>query len=218
MISKAVENYLKAIFSLSEDGNDNVSTNSIAKKLNTKASSVTDMLKKLTLNKLVNHEKYKGVSLTTKGKKLATNIVRKHRLWETFLVEKLYFNWDEVHDVAEQLEHIKSDKLVTLLDEFLGNPKFDPHGDPIPDEFGKFPTSNSTPLSNLKEGDKGIVMGVSQDDSTFLKFLDKIDIKLGNLILVKDIIEFDSSVEIQINNKESHISLEVARNILVKQK
>ena len=218
MLSKAVENYLKAIFSLSENRNDIVSTNSIAKKLNTKASSVTDMLRKLTLNKLVNHEKYKGVSLTTKGKKLATNIVRKHRLWETFLVEKLHFNWDEVHDVAEQLEHIKSDKLVTLLDEFLGNPKFDPHGDPIPDEFGKFPTSNSIPLSKLKEGDEGIVMGVSQDNSTFLKFLDKIDIKLGNLILVKDIIEFDSSVEILINNKESHISLEVARNILVKQK
>jgi DtxR family Mn-dependent transcriptional regulator len=218
MLSKAVENYLKAIFSLSENRNDIVSTNSIAKKLNTKASSVTDMLRKLKLNKLVNHEKYKGVSLTKKGKKLATNIVRKHRLWETFLVEKLHFNWDEVHDVAEQLEHIKSDKLITLLDEFLGNPKFDPHGDPIPDEFGKFPTSNSIPLSKLKEGNEGIVMGVSQDNSTFLKFLDKIDIKLGNLILVKDIIEFDSSVEILINNKESHISLEVARNILVKQK
>ena len=218
MISKAVENYLKAIFSLSENKNDIVSTNSIAKKLNTKASSVTDMLRKLTSKKLVNHEKYKGVSLTTKGKKLATNIVRKHRLWETFLVDKLHFNWDEVHDVAEQLEHIKSDKLVTLLNEFLGNPRFDPHGDPIPDEFGKFPTANSTPLSNLKEGDEGIVMGVSQDNSTFLKFLDRIDIKLGNLILVKDIIEFDSSVEILINNKESHISLEVARNILVKQK
>ena len=218
MISKAVENYLKAIFSLSENKNDIVSTNSIAKKLNTKASSVTDMLRKLTSKKLVNHEKYKGVRLTTKGKKLATNIVRKHRLWETFLVEKLHFNWDEVHDVAEQLEHIKSDKLVTLLNEFLGNPRFDPHGDPIPDEFGKFPTANSTPLSNLKKGNEGIVMGVSQDNSTFLKFLDRIDIKLGNLILVKDIIEFDSSVEILINNKESHISLEVARNILVKQK
>ena len=218
MLSKAVENYLKAIFSLSENRNDIVSTNSIAKKLNTKASSVTDMLRKLTLNKLVNHEKYKGVRLTKKGNKLATNIVRKHRLWETFLVEKLHFNWDEVHDVAEQLEHIKSDKLVSLLDEFLGNPKFDPHGDPIPDEFGKFPTSNSIPLSKLKEGDEGIVMGVSQDNSTFLKFLDKINIKLGNLILVKDIIEFDNSVEILINNKESHISLEVARNILVKQK
>ena len=114
MLSKAVENYLKAIFSLSENRNDIVSTNSIAKKLNTKASSVTDMLRKLTLNKLVNHEKYKGVRLTKKGNKLATNIVRKHRLWETFLVEKLHFNWDEVHDVAEQLEHIKSDKLVTL--------------------------------------------------------------------------------------------------------
>jgi len=218
MTSKAVENYLKAIFSLSENKNDIVSTNSIAKKLNTKASSVTDMLRKLTSKKLVNHEKYKGVSLTTKGKKLATNIVRKHRLWETFLVDKLHFNWDEVHDVAEQLEHIKSDKLVTLLDKFLGNPKFDPHGDPIPNEFGKFPTSNSNPLSNLKKGDEGIVMGVSQDNSTFLKFLDKIDIKLGNLILVKDIIEFDSSVEILVNDKEYHISLEVARNILVKQK
>ena len=119
MISKAVENYLKAIFSLSENRNDIVSTNSIAKKLNTKASSVTDMLRKLTSKKLVNHEKYKGVSLTTKGKKLTTNIVRKHRLWETFLVDKLHFNWDEVHDVAEQLEHIKSERLMDKLDSFL---------------------------------------------------------------------------------------------------
>jgi len=218
MLSKSIENYLKAIFSLSEHGNGNVSTNSIAKKLNTKASSVTDMLRKLTSKKLVNHEKYKGVKLTIKGKKIAANIVRKHRLWETFLVEKLHFNWDEVHDVAEQLEHVKSDKLVNFLDEFLEHPKFDPHGDPIPDGFGKFPISNSTPLSSLKKGDKGIVMGVSQDNSTFLKFLDKIDVKLGNLIYVKEIIEFDSSLEIIINNKEYHISFEVGKNILVKQK
>ena len=120
MITLTEENYLKAIFLLSEKGDVTVTTNSIAEKLNTRASSVTDMIKKLTSKKLLNHEKYKGVILTTRGKKLATSIVRKHRLWETFLVNKLNFNWDEVHDVAEQLEHIKSDKLISFLDNFLG--------------------------------------------------------------------------------------------------
>ena len=176
------------------------------------------MLRKLALKKLVDHEKYQGVKLTKKGKQLAANIVRKHRLWETFLLEKLHFNWDEIHELAEQLEHIKSDKLVDRLNKFLEYPKFDPHGDPIPDKHGRFPASIADSLSSLKEGDQGIVMGVSQDNSTFLKFLDRIDIKLGTLILVKEIIEFDNSLEILINNQEYHISLEVSKNILVKQK
>ena len=218
MLSRSVENYLKAIFSLSKNGSDIVSTNDIAKELNTKASSVTDMIIKLTSKKLVDYERYKGVKLTQKGKKFATNIVRKHRLWETFLVEKLHFNWHEVHDVAEQLEHIKSDKLVDSLYEFLGTPRFDPHGDPIPDKYGKFPTSISTPLACLNSGDKGIVIGVSQDDSDFLKFLNKLQIKLGNIIYVKKIIEFDDSIEILINNETFHISLDIAKSILVKQK
>ena len=218
MITRSEENYLKTIFSVFMQTQSNVSTNEIANLLETSPASVTEMIKKLQDKNLVLYEKYNGVRLSKEGEEKAVAIIRKHRLWETFLVRKLDFSWSEVHDVAEQLEHIKSDKLVALLNEFLGNPKFDPHGDPIPDEFGKFPTSNSTPLSNLKEGDEGIVMGVSQDHSTFLKFLDKIDVKLGNAILVKDIIEFDNSLEILINNKESHISLEVARNILVKQK
>ena len=164
MISRTIENYLKAIFSLSEKGNSVVTTNSIAEKLNTKASSVTDMVKKLTIKKLVNHEKYKGVILTLKGKRLATSIIRKHRLWETFLVDKLGFNWEEVHDVAEQLEHIRSDKLVSLLDNFLEFPQFDPHGDPIPNSKGQFPKSNSTPLHKLSKGEEGRVMGVLQDN------------------------------------------------------
>ena len=121
-------------------------------------------LKKLTIKKLVNHEKYKGVILTLKGKRLATSIIRKHRLWETFLVDKLGFNWEEVHDVAEQLEHIRSDKLVSLLDNFLEFPQFDPHGDPIPNSKGQFPKSNSTPLHKLSKGEEGRVMGVLQDN------------------------------------------------------
>tara|TARA_B100000700_G_C14649047_1_gene671078 strand:- start:25 stop:702 length:678 start_codon:yes stop_codon:yes gene_type:complete len=216
MLSRSVENYLKAIFSLSENGNDIVNTNAIAKELNTKASSVTDMIIKLTSKELVNYEKYKGVKLTQKGKKFATNIVRKHRLWETFLVEKLHFNWHEVHDVAEQLEHIKSDKLVDCLYKFLGSPRFDPHGDPIPDKYGKFPNLTSTPLAYLKSGDKGIVIGVSQDDSEFLKLLNKLQIRLGNIIYIKEIIKFDNSIEILINNKTFHISLDIAKSILVK--
>lgn len=218
MISKSVENYLKTIFLLSEKGNMVVTTNSIAEKLQTRASSVTDMIKKLTVKKLLTYKKYKGVSLTKKGERLATSIVRKHRLWETFLVDKLHFNWEEVHDIAEQLEHIKSDKLVSSLDDFLGHPQFDPHGDPIPNSDGKFPKLNSISLHELSKGEEGIVMGVLQDSPAFLQFLNKVDIKLGNLISIKDIIEFDGSMEIEINKQEYHISFEVAKNILIKQK
>ncbi|WP_243389180.1 metal-dependent transcriptional regulator, partial [Flavobacterium psychrophilum] len=131
------ENYLKTIYHLTTISDSEVSTNAIAEKMETKASSVTDMLKKLSEKDLINYKKYQGVSLTETGSLSAKMIVRKHRLWEVFLVEKLDFPWDEVHDIAEQLEHIKSEKLINKLDDFLGNPTEDPHGDPIPNANGQ---------------------------------------------------------------------------------
>ena len=216
MLSKSVENYLKAIFSIIKDDNETISTNDIAKKLETKPSSVTDMMKKLTDKKLVTYKKYKGVKLTKKGSEIAKKIVRKHRLWETFLVEKLEFNWDEVHDIAEQLEHIKSEKLTKSLDKYLSYPKFDPHGDPIPDDQGRFPKSDTTPLNTLSIGSQGIVMGVLQDNPNFLQFLEKVNIKIGTLILLEGVIEFDKSLEIKIEETRYYISLEVAKNILIR--
>jgi DtxR family Mn-dependent transcriptional regulator len=216
MLSKAIENYLKAIFSIKAQGTDVVSTNAISDKLSTRPSSVTDMIKKLTEKKLVTYERYKGVKLTNKGQVIATNIVRKHRLWETFLVEKLHFKWDEVHDVAEQLEHIKSEKLVDLLDDYLDSPKFDPHGDPIPNREGDFPLLKTLPLTSLSINQQGLVMGVLQDEPSFLKYLTKLNISLGSSIQVIDKIEFDQSIEINIDNKNIHISVDVAKNILIK--
>lgn len=216
MLSKAIENYLKAIFSIKAQGTDVVSTNAISDKLSTRPSSVTDMIKKLTEKKLVTYERYKGVKLTNKGQVIATNIIRKHRLWETFLVEKLHFKWDEVHDVAEQLEHIKSEKLVDLLDDYLDNPKFDPHGDPIPNREGDFPLLKTLPLTSLSINQQGLVMGVLQDEPSFLKYLTKLNISLGSSIQVIDKIEFDQSIEINIDNKNIHISVDVAKNILIK--
>ena len=175
------------------------------------------MIKKLTERGFVNYQKYKGTSLTKKGHEIAVHIVRKHRLWEVFLVKKLNFQWDEVHEVAEQLEHIKSSKLVEHLDTFLGFPLYDPHGDPIPNKKGEFPKSFSAPLIDLSKGKKGHVVGVSQDNPAFLQYLDKLEIHLGSKIQVIEKVEFDQSLEIKINGKATHISSEVAKNILIKQ-
>jgi len=136
MFSQAEENYLKAIYALQNELGMAINTNLIAKKINTKASSVTDMIKKLSVKKLLTYKKYQGVQLTDKGKKVALKVIRKHRLWEYFLVKKLNYRWDEVHEIAEQLEHIKSETLIDNLETFLKYPKFDPHGDPIPDKDG----------------------------------------------------------------------------------
>lgn len=216
MNTLAEENYLKAIFKLYSKEKIAVSTNAIAEELETKASSVTDMIKKLTEKGFVNYQKYKGTSLTKKGHEIAVHIVRKHRLWEVFLVKKLNFQWDEVHDVAEQLEHIKSPKLVDHLDDFLGFPQYDPHGDPIPNNKGDFPKSFSSPLIDLDTGSKGQVVGVSQDNPAFLQYLDKLSIQLGSQIKVIEKVEFDQSLEVTINNKSAHISSEVAKNILIR--
>jgi DtxR family Mn-dependent transcriptional regulator len=216
MNSYTEENYLKAIYSLIDKGESVVSTNALAMKMNTKAASVTDMLKKLSDKKLINYQKYQGVTLTTHGEQVALMVIRKHRLWEMFLVEKLDFKWDEVHDVAEQLEHIHSDKLIDQLDKFLNYPKTDPHGDPIPDAKGKLKIKKSIALSKLKKNDTCIMIGVADHSSSFLQFLDTSGIILGVEIKIKKIIDFDASIQINVNKQlPIFISHKVAKSILV---
>ena len=210
------ENYLKSIFHLSKDFPKGVSTNAIAKDMDTKASSVTDMLKKLSEKKMVNYKKYQGVLLTKQGEKTAINLIRKHRLWEVFLVEKLNFNWDEVHVIAEELEHIKSEKLTNELDRFLDYPKKDPHGDPIPDKNGHFIKDVKALLSTLNVGEKGICVGVNDTSSEFLKYLDKQNIAIGKEISVLEKEVFDGSIRIQIDATEFYISHQIAKNLFVK--
>lgn len=217
MYSFAEENYLKAIYKLQEHSDIAVNTNSIATSIKTKAASVTDMVKKLSDKKLLKYEKYKGVELTSLGKRIAIETVRKHRLWETFLHDKLNFSWDEVHDVAEQLEHIKSTELIDKLDEFLGFPTHDPHGDPIPGKNGVIAKSNFELLSDLKVGEQGVISGVLNHSSVFLKHLEKNGLTLGKLIKVIEIGEYDQLVNLKIENKQTVlVSNEVVKNILIK--
>ncbi|MEP5339006.1 MAG: metal-dependent transcriptional regulator [Algibacter sp.] len=216
MITLTEENYIKAIYHLGKQGENNVSTNAIAKEMETKASSVTDMVKKLSEKGYADYKKYQGVTLTTKGKKIGVNVVRKHRLWEVFLVEKLNFSWDEVHEVAEQLEHIKSEKLIKQLDAFLEYPSHDPHGDPIPDENGKIKSIDKILLSQAQIGDVCICVGVNDSSSEFLKYLDKNRIALGVELTVVHKEPFDNSVSILVNSKALIISNMIANNLFVK--
>jgi DtxR family Mn-dependent transcriptional regulator len=210
------ENYLKAIYHLSSGNNSVVSTNQIAEITNTKAASVTDMLKKLAEKKLINYIKYQGVTLTEAGKNAAVNIVRKHRLWEVFLVEKLGFKWDEVHDIAEELEHINSESLINRLDDFLGNPAADPHGDPIPDRSGTIHQKKLVRISDMHQDQNGTISGVSEHSSVFLKLLEKMGLTLGTKIRISELIEFDGSIILIVNDHADRtISREVAKNILV---
>ncbi len=209
------ENYLKTIYHLTSVSEEAVSTNAIAEMMATKASSVTDMLKKLAEKDLVNYKKYQGVSLTDSGKLAAKMIVRKHRLWECFLVEKLNFSWDEVHDIAEQLEHIKSEKLINKLDDYLGNPTEDPHGDPIPDAEGRIIKIEKRLLSELEKKQSGICVGVKDTSSDFLKYLDKQEIALGSRIEIIEKESFDSSYRIRVGTNEIMISNKIASNIYI---
>lgn len=219
MYSYTEENYLKAIYKLSERDSESISTNAIAESLQTKAASVTDMIKKLSDKKLLKYEKYKGVTLTEKGRKVAVDTVRKHRLWECFLYDKLHFGWDEVHEIAEQLEHIKSEILIDKLDEFLGFPAHDPHGDPIPTKNGEIPQPNFIMLCDAKIKHKSVMSGVVDHSPAFLQHLNKIEFSLGCQIEVLDKNDYDGSIEVMLNGKRKlHLSKEVAKNILVKQK
>lgn len=215
MFTQSEENYLKAIFQLQEETEGGISTSSLSDKLHTKAASVTEMVKRLSDKKLVDYQKYYGVQLTETGRKQALLIVRKHRLWEYFLVERLNFNWDEVHDVAEQLEHIKSPKLVEELDSFLGRPQYDPHGDPIPDKNGNLPKSPTKKLSQLKLGDRGICKGFNDDSSAFLQFLDKQNIGLYTPIEVLHIEQFDESMTIRVAKRDVQLSKTATDNIYI---
>jgi DtxR family transcriptional regulator, Mn-dependent transcriptional regulator len=201
MISLTEENYLKSIYHLSDAGGKEVLTNELAEAMNTKAASATD--------------KYHGVNITAKGKALALMVIRKHRLWETFLVQTLGFKWDEVHEVAEQLEHIQSPLLIEKLDELLGFPKVDPHGDPIPDHNGKIKSLQKVMLGSLKAGTDSVIVAVKDSDSKLLKYLDKIGARPGKKIKILEIQEYDGSMEVSIGGHKFFVSKEVSENILV---
>jgi len=216
MYTFSEENYLKAIFHLERTYPTGVSTNALADQMGAKASSVTDMMKRLSEKKLVKYKKYQGVKLSEKGKETAIEVIRKHRLWEVFLVDKLDFAWDEVHEVAEQLEHIKSEKLTRELDRFLEYPKKDPHGDPIPDAKGVFVFADKVLLSELNIGESGICVGVKDSSAEFLQYLDKNDIALGKEISILEKESFDQSMLINLNGRELKISNIISSNLFIK--
>lgn len=212
------ENYIKVIYHLSLVSPKGVNTNAIAGMLETKASSVTDMLKKLSEKELVAYQKYQGVTLTEKGFLSAKMIVRKHRLWEVFLVEKLQFSWDEVHEIAEELEHIKSEALIDKLDAFLGFPDFDPHGDPIPNSKGEIVKIEKLLLSEAELNKEYLCVGVKNSSVEFLQYLDKQKIALGSTINIASKEDFDASLQIHINGEELSISNKIAENLFIKVK
>lgn len=217
MHTLTAENYLKAIYRIFESTGEVVSTNAIAENLQINAASVTDMFKKLGQQKLVVYEKSKGVKPTEKGRKIALQIIRKHRLWETFMVEKLKLSWDEVHEIAEQLEHVHSDLLIERLDQLLNYPTFDPHGDPIPDKNGKLPVLKSILLAEAKPGQSYKITGVRKNSDSFLKYLKKIGLHLGGMIKVKEVEEYDGSMKIELIDTKSELMLskEATSNLLV---
>ena len=215
--SQSVENYIKGIYGLSSDSDEWINTKNLAEKMNTKPSSVTDMVQKLDAKSLVSYKKYKGVQLTKKGQELALIVIRKHRLWEVFLQKKLGFSWDEVHDIAEQLEHISSPELVSRLDQYLNFPKFDPHGDPIPDADGKIKEGERFLISVCQTGDSGKLVGVADSSTSFLKFLETKELTLGIQIRIKEKQEYDLSVDIELVDQKKllNISNEVASNLFL---
>ncbi len=217
MTSQAEENYLKAIFKIAEKENKAVQTNAVAAAMQTTAASVTDMLKRLAEKNLIAYEKYRGVQLTDAGCRLATDLIRKHRLWEVFLVEKLGFAWDEVHDLAEQLEHVQGDELVQRLDTYLNNPRFDPHGDPIPDAEGRWEFRPQTLLANLEPGEQGIITGVQEHSTAFLQYLGQVGLTLGVSLQLVERIDYDQSVRVRLHDaRELTLSEKVSKNLFLK--
>ena len=209
------ENYLKTIYHLQSEGGI-VTTNALAAELKAKPASITDMMKKLDSKKLLHYKPYYGFSLSAEGKKIAVNIVRRHRLWEFFLSEKLKFDWNEVHELAEELEHVSSKRLIDKLDEYLGFPQFDPHGDPIPDNRGKIKKEKQTPLHLWPLNQTATVCQVRQQSHQMLQLLHHKNISIGTKLEVKKYFQYDESLEIKIKNNTITISEQLAKNIYVK--
>lgn len=217
MTTSTEENYLKAIYHLSSGHSDAVLTSEIAQSMSTTSASVTDMIKRLSDKNLIAYERYKGVRITRKGEKLALNIIRRHRLWEVFLTDVLKFNWDEVHEMAEELEHVSSDELVTRLDAFLGHPRFDPHGDPIPDANGKLQPSGQHQMANCTIETSYVISGVNDHSSAFLQFMAKKGLTPGVQFLIVDIDSYDKSMLLRFEDgRTTYLSHEISKNILVR--
>lgn len=212
----AEENYLKTIYHLGQSGQKAVLTSEIATAMQTTSASVTDMLKKLSEKGLVEYERYKGARITRKGEKIALAVVRRHRLWEVFLTDVLKFGWDEVHVMAEQLEHVSSDELVLRLDHFLGHPRFDPHGDPIPDQQGRLQSAPQQRLSQAIPGSRVVISGVNDHQPAFLQFLRKKGLMPGTVLCVKEADAYEKSLLLERENLETlFLSHEVAQQIFV---
>jgi DtxR family transcriptional regulator, Mn-dependent transcriptional regulator len=216
MYSKTEEDYLKAIYHFSGQQQEKVGTSMLAEYLSNKPASVTDMLRRLSEKELIHYKKSHGVTLTDKGVRVVLQIVRKHRIWETFLVEKLKFGWEEVHEIADELEHVRSELLIHKMDAFLGYPKFDPHGDPIPTAEGDMPEASTLPLSEIKASQQVSFVSVATDQADFLQYLDKMELQIGDIFLVQEREAFDGSLRVLSRDKEVYISHKVAENILVK--
>jgi DtxR family Mn-dependent transcriptional regulator len=216
MLSSTEENYLKALLKLTSESETNeAGTNELASLLALKPATVNDMLKKLKEKQLVVYEKYGKISLTTEGKKIALEIIRKHRLWETFLYDKLKFTWDEVHEVAEQLEHIHSAKLIEKLDDFLGYPEFDPHGEPIPDSKGEIKQTSNKTLAEVRIGESCKMKSVKDNSSSFLQYVDKVGLAINSQIRVVSKQDYDALMVIEVNGITSTVSQKFAENIYV---
>jgi DtxR family Mn-dependent transcriptional regulator len=215
MRSFTEENYLKTIYQLSGPDEIAVSTNALAEKLETSAPSVTDMLRRMAGKRLLIHQKYRGVTLTRPGKEIAVQILRRHRIWEVFLVDQLGYKWDEVHEIAEQLEHVQSDDLIERLHTFLGHPQFDPHGDPIPDQEGNFPDSPDALLADLRVGQQAIIVGVREHSPEFLRFLEGAQLVLGTEVNVVERLDFDHSMRVNANKSSMTLSGRICRNLIV---
>ncbi|MBN2639807.1 MAG: metal-dependent transcriptional regulator [Bacteroidales bacterium] len=212
----AEQDYIKAIFQLEEERNNTILTNDLAARLGTKASSVTDMFKKLEKKNLIIYKKYQGVKLNEEGRKAALKLIRKHRLWETFLVKSLGFGWESVHEIAEQLEHIESDELIERLNQFLGYPAFDPHGEPIPLEKGKVWEAKSQKLSEVEPGNEYILDSVVQPNDEFLKYLNKINLLIGTKFRINSKESYDDSLQIQIEDQIHVLSKDTTNNLKVR--
>ncbi len=215
MATNTVENYIKCIFHLSAHQSGKVPTTRIAEHLGVKSSTVTDMIQKLKGRKLVAYTKYQGATLTKEGERMALDIVRKHRLWEVFLVEQLGFRWDEVHDIAEQLEHVQSAELINRLDDFLGKPVLDPHGDPIPARDGSFKPLDQQLMNTLVTGETAAISGVTDDEPSLLHFLESQNLQLRTRFTVDQVVAFDESMIVAVADRTVSLSQKMTSHIYV---